>query len=650
MKGLSIKKGNIVYRGDRKYEVISAIDFDKALLRDPEGGNTEVLPIHQLRAEPESEMGGRNSNMRHLEHIPDKLWERAKERYEIIKPLVRPSRTRKDVEDRAKQRGVSPMTIYRSLKQFETTGTLSSLVPMHENRGGKGTYKIDERVQAIISQTIEEIYLTSQRLTPQKVYQEIKKRCKNAGLQAPHENTVRNRINEISKREAVKKREGADVSSDLYEAAAGSFSVSHPLDVIQIDHTKLDIILVDEVYRRTIGRPFITTAMDIFSRVVYGFYLSLDPPSFFTVGQCLYIGILPKKEFLRRLGIDGEWNIWGLPKSMTLHVDNAREFRGKDLHRLCEEYGISVSFRPKKMPKFGGHIERFIGTLNKELHSLPGTTFSNTLDRGQYDSEGKAIMTIKELESWVAQFIVNVYHNRVHSEIGMTPKKKYEMGIFGDETTPGIGLPEIIQGDDAIRLKTTLLPSIERTVQKNGVTVENITYYSDVLRKYVRLEEVGSKKRRKFLFKYDPRDISTLYFYAPDLKEYFPIPYRNIGMPPISVWELREAQKYLKEKNIADYDENDIFKAYAEMKRIEKAAVEKSKSARRKQAVKQHHKEKMGESKGTVSVETEPLHRAVKNKPQGVQKAVESRVDDIFSDPKPFDDIEIVSKKPEEGE
>lgn len=63
--------------------------------------------------------------------------------------------------------------------------------------------------------------------------------------------------------------------------------VNMPLDIIQIDHTKVDVMVVDKETRQSIGRPYITVAIDIFSRMIYGFYISLEAPSYFSVGQCL---------------------------------------------------------------------------------------------------------------------------------------------------------------------------------------------------------------------------------------------------------------------------------------------------------------------------------------------------------------------------
>jgi putative transposase len=42
---------------------------------------------------------------------------------------------------------------------------------------------------------------------------------------------------------------------------------------VQIDHTEIDIIVVDELTRTPLpGRPWLTLAIDVFSRVVTGLH------------------------------------------------------------------------------------------------------------------------------------------------------------------------------------------------------------------------------------------------------------------------------------------------------------------------------------------------------------------------------------------
>ena len=52
-----------------------------------------------------------------------------------------------------------------------------------------------------------------------------------------------------------------------------------PLAIVQIDHTKVDVQLVDEQSRLVLGRPWLTVLLDVFSRAVVGFNLSYNAPA-----------------------------------------------------------------------------------------------------------------------------------------------------------------------------------------------------------------------------------------------------------------------------------------------------------------------------------------------------------------------------------
>ena len=111
--------------------------------------------------------------------------------------------------------------------------------------------------------------------------------------------------------------------------------------------------------------------------------------------------------------------------------DNAKEFRGNDLRNSCAMYGININWRPVTKPNWGGHIERLIGTFSKEIHELPGTTFSNSKEKGEYKSEKKSALTLSEFEKWLTTYIVDVYHKREHSSLNRSPISAFERGIWG---------------------------------------------------------------------------------------------------------------------------------------------------------------------------------------------------------------------------
>ena len=568
---VSFVPGIRVRHAGREYTITHILDLESVLAADKESGDSKRLLIKELSLPITTTSDGSDATT-DISLVSDDDWKEAQRRFDTIRPLLAIENQKKiaDVKAEAKRCGVHYVTLYRWIKRYQSMGTISSLVPTKKD-GGRGKSRLSPEVDTIIKATLEDYYLTGQRRSVQNACDEVVRRCHNAQLDPPHPNTVRYRIAMISNSVKIKARYGSRTAQETYSPAVGSFpGADFPLSVVQMDHTKLDIILVDDVHRHPVGRPWITLAMDVFSRMVVGLYVSFDPPGALSTGLCVAHAILPKEKWLTRYDIATSWPCWGLMK--TIHLDNGKEFHGTMLKRACEQYGINIDWRPVATPHYGGHIERILGTFLKEIHTLPGTTFSNTKDRKGYDSENKAVFTLSEFEKWLATYIVEVYHQRLHSAIRTTPIKKYEEGVFGSKDRPGTGLPSRIVDEERLRLD--FMPYVERSVQRYGVAIDEIHYYSDVLRPFINATIPGKPAfKQKFIFKRDPRDISQIYFFNPEQKQYSAITYRDPSRPPMSIWELREVTRELKNHGKSQVNEELIFDAYDRMQEQERKAI-----------------------------------------------------------------------------
>lgn len=568
----------VAIRG-RRACIVQVLDLETVVVRDPDKGEAWHAKIEDLRPEDSPLEAPTEMAFTELTDIEDNDWQTARERLAIIQPLLDdPDCTREKMQAQATSAGRHPSTLYRWLQAYRHSGQLSSLAPT--KRGVRPGYsRLDPAVETMLATTIEEFYLQGQKRSAQQTCHEVARRCRNAGITRPHPNTVRNRIKALSAKEKLRRRAGGTAVRDKSTPLHGAFpGADWPLAVIQIDHTPVDLMLVDDVHRRPVGRPWVTLAIDVFSRMVTGFSVSFDPPGALAVGLCLAHAIVPKDSWLARHDITTPWPVWGIMG--TVHADNAKEFRGKMLRMACQEYGIDLHWRPVARPHFGGHIERLLGTLNEEIHALPGSTFSNPQERGHYDSEQHAAMTLSEFERWLAILIVEIYHHRLHRELDVTPVQKYEEGIFGTDERPGRGLPERFLDETQLRLN--FMPYAERTVQSHGIMIDAIAYYDDVLKPWMHsLDPSETSGKRKFIVRRDPRDISRIYFYDPDLKQYFAIPYRNTAHPPMSVWELREVRRKLKDEGRKSVNEDVIFDAYNRLRVLEAEAVHETKKMRR---------------------------------------------------------------------
>ncbi|MDO8714343.1 MAG: DDE-type integrase/transposase/recombinase [Polynucleobacter sp.] len=623
MKSVSVQlsPGSHVRHQGRSYQIKHVIDLNEVVLLDKDSGKV----LHAKITDLEPAAGLEPIQKPDLMDIPEKDWEEAQRRYGIIFPLLEmQGRTREDVAKRAHDFELHPNTLYGWMRAYEESGLVSSLVK--QGRSDKGSSRIDPTIEEIIKAVVKEEYLTKQKKSAKKVCIEVERRCRHAKITAPHSNTIRNRLKQLSDEYVISKRLGKKVASNLYDPIEGEFpGATYPLAVIQIDHTPIDIILVDDIHRQSIRRPWLTLAIDVFSRMVAGFYISFDPPGALASGQCLANAILPKDNWLMKHNIKGEWPLWGKPSK--IHMDNAKEFRGKVIIKACEQHGIDIDWRPVANPNFGGNIERLLGTFAREIHALPGTTFANTKQRGDYDSENSAVFTLTEFEEWLVTLITNVYHQRKHSSLGMSPIEKYQEGIFGDKDNPGRGLQNRIV--DEHRLRLDFMPYEERTIQPYGVVIDDIHYYGDVLRPWINATDPNSPKyKRKFLFRRDPRDISVLWFYDPEVKDYYAIPYRNTSRPAISLWELRAANAQAKSEGRSNIDEEVIFEAYDRLREIEARAKSKTASVRRLAQRRNDHQ-------NVVSQKLEP-----KSQPRHAEAPTATPDDDPIL---PFDEMDDLS-------
>lgn len=573
---VSPMKGNVYENAEdgQHYELIEFLsNLQDACVRNINSSETVVIPISNLK-----NIQSKEYNAVDLSEITDKQLNQAKEKYEVIKPILFGDELGNPVtvDMQVKKTGVAQRTIYNWLKAYDRTSSIQGLIQLKPGWVG-GKSRLTPQQEAVIEEVLNNFYLTEQKPILEKVYREISRRCYKENLPKPSRNAINRRIKQISEKTLLEKRGQRKKASDTQTAKPGEYpQVDFPLQVIQIDHTKIDVMVVDNQNRQSIGRAWLTLGIDVYSRMVTGYYLSLDAPSATSVAMCVARGILPKTSLLAEFDIDAEWLVFGYPNK--IHVDNGKDFHSKAFKTACEIHQIALEFRPVKVPHYGTHIERLMGTFMEEVHTLPGTTFSNIYQRGEYDSEKNAVLTLDELEKWLLTYITQVYHKRLHTTLGKSPEAQWHMGIYGDGINYGMGIPTFPQDSKALLID--FLPGEERTVQHTGVTYDGLRYYAPCLNNFINKKD-DKGNTQKFIFKRDPRDISKLHFYDPILKEYFDVPFSNPRLPAISIWEYREVRKMIKDRGDEFVNEQQIYDGIEKMRAIVEESTEKSKKARR---------------------------------------------------------------------
>jgi len=433
-----------------------------------------------------------------------------------------------------------------------------------------GARRLHPSQEAIVAHVIEREFLRLERPPISAVMRRVEEDCKAAGIEAPGYKAVRARVRACEPLRAAKRRLGPHEGEATQAPSVRGLRTSRALQVVQIDHALVDLILVTADTRQVIGRPWITLAIDVHTRCVLGYHLGFEDPNQTSVGLCLEHACLPKGPWLHRLDVDVDYPMCGRMESVSW--DNAKTFQATEVRRQCELYGIIVLTRPVRKPHYGAYIERYIGTFMGKVHLLPGTTFSNSQDRGDYASERHAVMSFSEFAKWVALEIAGVYHNTPHRGLqGLTPKQAWTRAW----TTQGgqCQLPPLIA--DAREFVVGFLPAESRKVCRQGIALKGLRYWDPALTPLI-------NNGRAYRVHYHQGDLSKVFLHIDG--HYIDVPLLDRAQPPFTLYELREARRALKQQGLQNRDEKGLFAAIAGQRQLQDGAAATSKSARRKQA------------------------------------------------------------------
>jgi putative transposase len=482
----------------------------------------------------------------------------------ILRPLGTRPLTREQAKQAARLLDVHWTTIYRLRRRFLRDPVSSSLKP--SDRGPRtGSHRLAPPVEAIIDDVLT-VWLSTQRQLAhplRSLVAEVSRRCKDTGVSPPSRDTIARRWEAHNGAEAMERTN--DPGSAI---APGNFVVKHALDVVQIDHTQADLLVVDDLTRRPVGRPWLSLAVDVATRCVVGFFVGIDRPNAATVALLLTRVVLPKTEWLTKLGVTMDWPMQGLPK--TLHLDNAAEFKSRALQMGCSEYGFELMYRPVGKPHFGGHIERLNRTLMERVHGLPGSTGSSPKGRKERHPEQQAALTLREFEQWLALEIGQHYHHSPHRGLlGDTPVSRWASLCVVTPPQTLSGLP-----DAALRFLVHFLPVARRTIQRDGLTLFYARYWHPI---FTAWRETG----REVIVRYHPEDLSRVFVSAAG-HEFIEVRYADLRRPAISLWEQRAAVKYLREQGHRTISDVMMFRAIEEQRCLVERARSKTRSARRR--------------------------------------------------------------------
>ena len=314
--------GSTIRGRERRFVVVDYAGMDAIVAREVGKRRLQRIPVNQ--AITDLTPGDRDAWTPDLVSVPEEAWQTAVRRFKILRPLFEighTERTFAKVSKIAAALGKHPSTIYRWIEDYERAERLS--VFLRKERSDRGKSRLPSKVNAIIETAIKKIYLTAEQPDVAAVIEEVQLQCFKAKIKKPHAATIRRRVTALPDRLKLEKRESRKAAAEKYEPIKGHFpGADYPLAVAQIDHTPMDVIVVDEEHRQPIQRPTLTVVIDVYSRMVLGFAIYLEKPSAFTTGLAIAHAVLPKEHWISDAGVEAEWPCWG-----KMHKIHCARFR-----------------------------------------------------------------------------------------------------------------------------------------------------------------------------------------------------------------------------------------------------------------------------------------------------------------------------------
>ena len=283
--------------------------------------------------------------------------------------------------------------------------------------------KIDENIERLMRLAIEEKLLASTQLSIAKVLRDFKSKFIQYYPDVSKENLpTRRQFEYFYKREYDQSvRVQARTDEGIYKkdvrplagtATAASFG---PGSRYEIDATIADIYLVaDDDRSKIIGRPTLYIVIDVFSRMIAGFYIGFDNPSYVVAMQAFINACVDKTEICHSLGLNisvDDWPCIGLPDVV---LADRGELMSNQLDSLISTFNVRIESAPPRRGDAKGIVERCFKTLQAEFKPYaPGVVVGNKIKKhGERDYRLDAAITISDFARIILRTIL--FRNNHH--------------------------------------------------------------------------------------------------------------------------------------------------------------------------------------------------------------------------------------------
>lgn len=513
---------------------------------------------------------------------------------------------------------------------FESGRDIFSLAP--KPKVGR-TKKLDS--QELVNEAILKKYLTRERLSVTEAFEYYKSRVSEENRRSTAKKikpisrrTFYNRVDELPPYDVAVARYGKRYADREFKMVDHIRPATYPMEYVEIDHTPAPVILLDDELDLPLGRPYLTILYDRFSNCIVGLYVGFRDPSYESV-RSAFLNATLKKDWIKSRfpAIEHDWPCHG--KITYLVVDNGAEFWSQSLESALKPLVSDIIYTKAAKPWEKPHVEKAFDSFYKLLFSrLPGKTFNNITELKDYDPKKDAVVRVSVFLELLYKWVIDYFHMKPDSKERRIPYHKW----FESEWRPNF-----YDGVEAEQLKIELGILNTRTLGKDGIRLHNLRYSSEELVAYKKRSAKANKTGATLKVKTDPDDLSHVYVYLEEQKQYLKVPLiKNSGyIEGVSLYQHERicavkrlnTRLQINEKSLADTYLYIDRRIDGELERISNKRYKRSTMPKTSNLSKIAKYKKIG-SEGPASVTNKPDRRINEQSTLGTLDS-ESMVDDI---------------------
>lgn len=345
---------------------------------------------------------------------------------------------------------------------------------------------------------------------------------KDGTLAAPSLSTLRREISQVSPFVIQAGRVGRHSARKKLTTYQTRRLPERPYEEVEVDFTPMDVLLVAENGAQ-LGRPHLIAFLDRATRMVLGFSVSFDVPTYAAVIEGLKHTTY-RKQISHIDGLrDEDWPCMG--RTERLFIDNGMEFANTHLRTAAAQLGFEIVRCPPREPWLKGLVERFMGEAARFTHRLPGTTHSNAVQHREFENGELPVLTMPEFRDMVTKWIVTVHNANPNRMLGKVPGvPRAPIDAWRDKLDE-FDVPSLPERELFIALAGE---HEERTVQKYGVEWDHIRYWCPELDRILTHPDHSLRSTTKAPAKYhvhrDPYDLSKIYLHSRHANEIIELP------------------------------------------------------------------------------------------------------------------------------